>query len=106
MMSQVTLNPAQIPAVINDANGPASRGQSQTAPPRSDQTAAASTAPADSVELSPAAQAPAASAAPTTLSDSDAHQTSVNLRQQIGLYGLSASLAQNQSVLSLLRRPG
>ena len=104
-MSQVTLNPAQIPAAINDANGTASRSQPQATPPKPDQ-APASTAPTDSVELSPAAQTGAATVGSTTLSDSDAQDASVNLRQQIGLYGLSASLAQNQSVLSLLRRPG
>jgi hypothetical protein len=105
-MSQVTLNPAQTQAALNDANAPANRTQPQTAAPSTNQASASTALPTDSVELSPAAQAPAASQATTTLSDSDAQKTSASLRTQIGLYGLSASLSQNQSVLSLLRRPG
>ncbi|HVJ51270.1 MAG TPA: hypothetical protein VM689_02330 [Aliidongia sp.] len=105
-MSQITLNPAQTQAALNDANAPASRPQPQTAAPSTSQAPASTALPTDSVELSPAAQAPVASQATATLSDSDAQKTSANLRQQIGLYGLSASLSQNQSVLSLLRRQG
>jgi hypothetical protein len=106
-MSEVTLNPAATQPAINDANGPASRAQPQAAPPPSDQQTAASTTPTDSVELSAAAQSRTASpSGGPPLSDSDAQQASANLRQQLGIYGLTASLSQNQSVLSLLRRPG
>ena len=104
-MSQVTLNPAQTPAVIGDAGGPAGKNQGQTAP-TTEAPETTSAEPTDSVELSPAAQAAATASTTETLSPDDAENASVNLRQQIGLYGLSASLAQNQSILSLLRRPG
>ncbi len=101
------VDPAQTQAAISDANSPASRGASpQKTEPAAAPAAAPTTEPTDSVELSPAAQSVAAPAATTTLSAGDAQDASVNLRQQIGLYGLSGSLAQNQSVLSLLRRPG
>ena len=104
-MSQVTLNPAQTQAVIGDAGSAAGKNQGQTAP-TTEAAPQTSAEPTDSVELSPAAQAPATASPTETLSPEDAQNASVNLRQQIGLYGLSASLAQNQSILSLLRRPG
>jgi hypothetical protein len=105
MMSEITLNPAQTQATINDPNTSSYRGQSSATTPQSTQSATSSV-PTDSVQLSAAAQAVASpSSGATNLSDADAQKTAANLRTQIGVYGLSASLAQNQTVLSLLRRP-
>ena len=104
-MSDISFNPAVGQNVIGDANTAANRTQPQpNSTPAAPPAAPPASVPADQVQLSAAAQANAAAAAPTSdLSEEDANQTSLNLRQQLGAQPLSASARQNQSILSLLR---
>jgi hypothetical protein len=68
-------------------------------------TAISGSVPAgDTVTISATAQAAAPEQGGSALlSDEEAQNTAVNLRQQIGLIGLSASAKQNAAVLSLIR---
>jgi hypothetical protein len=86
---------------INESNPPQSRGQPDALP------AAVVTSPipvTDSVTISATAQAAAGGQiGGTALTEEEAQNTAVNLRQQISLQGLSASARQNTAVLNLIR---
>jgi hypothetical protein len=103
-MSEITPTTAQPQPTINDANTAQNRNQTagQQAPASG---SPATTTPTDTVRISAAAQAAGGQGGGIALSDSEAQTTATDLRQQIGLHGLSASAKQNASVLALLR-PG
>jgi hypothetical protein len=103
-MSEITPTSAQLQPTINDANTAQNRGQAAGQPAPAAVAPAAAT-PTDTVQISAAAQAAGAPTAASSLTDSEAQSTASNLRQQIGIHGLSASARQNASVLALLR-PG
>jgi hypothetical protein len=85
--------------VVTEVNSTQTRSQAGVA------TAISGAAPAgDTVTLSATAQAAAPEqGGSAVLTEEQAQNTAVNLRQQIGLAGLSASAKQNASVLSLIR---
>jgi|GEM_PF-6445084 hypothetical protein len=90
---------------INDP--PAGQTRNHPGPAAAPATAASAAAgPTDPVEISAAAQTVAGPGRGTVLTDEEAQSASVNLRQQIGLLGLSASAKQNAAVLSLVRPNG
>src|ERR1700744_1669850 len=101
-MSEITPATAKPQSTITDTNTASNRSNTsgQTAPATTTPT---SPAPTDTVTLSPAAQAAASQTGGASLTDEEAQNTATNLRQQIGLNGLSASAKQNASVLALLR---
>jgi hypothetical protein len=101
-MSEITPATAQLKTAISDANTSSNRGQAAAQLTPAAPTPAIA-APSDTVQISAAAQAAAGPPAGTPLTDSEAQDTATTLRQQIGLYGLSASARQNASVLALLR---
>jgi hypothetical protein len=103
VMSDISPTPTsttlRLKPAVTDVNSAQSRGQAGPT------TATSSTAPAgDTVTISASARAatpePGAGA---VLTEDEAQNTAVSLRQQIGLAGLSASARQNAAVLSLIR---
>jgi hypothetical protein len=104
-MSQITPTNPQLQPTINDANTAQNRGQPAVAPASAAAAPTAATAPADTVQISNAAQTAGGQGGGTALTEEEAQATATNLRQQLGLSGLSASAKQNASVLALLR-PG
>jgi len=102
-MSQIApTNAQQLPPTVTDANTAQNRPQPGTpAAPRANAPAVAP--PTDPVQISAAAQVAVGQGRGPALSEADAQSTATDLRQQIGLFGLSASAKQNASVLALLR---
>ncbi len=103
-MSQITPTNPQLQPTIGDANTAQNRGQ-PAVPAATPAAAPTATAPTDTVNISNAAQAAGGQAGGAALTEEEAQATATNLRQQLGLNGLSASAKQNASVLALLR-PG
>jgi hypothetical protein len=102
-MSNISPTPTsttlRLKPVVTDVNSTQSRSQAGAA------TAISGAVPAgDTVNISATAQASSPEhGASAVLTEEEAQSTAVNLRQQIGLAGLSASAKQNAAVLSLIR---
>jgi hypothetical protein len=101
-MSQINIQPVRQQAVTTDQTATQPRNQQQTAAQGSTGTTAGTT-PADTVSLSPAATSASTAAGGHVLSEHEASQASVDLRQQLSAQSLSGTARQNQAILSLLR---
>jgi hypothetical protein len=104
MMSDISLNTAQRQPTVTDTTTTTTPRTNTPANSASTSDSSTTNPSSDSINLSPAAQIGNANFAPgATLSDHDAVNASVGLRQSIGAGSLSVSAKQNQAILSLLR---